>query len=191
MKLWRKNTQKDSGGRGVARAALDGASRKELLHEALGELACRRPSCRIGVWLEMDSNADLQNEFAAGFRGIVWDRGSTETPPEWSRLSIEPPLPDAQLLRGNTVEQDLDASPPNPILGLLLGLRRVLWAPIAWKGQLKGIILAGTTGTQAAISRESVESVAAELALALGCQREETGTPLRSETVNPDGDSSR
>ncbi len=184
MKLWRKNTQKDSGGRGVARAALEGASRKELLHEALGELACRGPSCRIGVWLEMDSNADLQNEFAAGFRGIVWDRGSTETPPEWTRLSIEPPLPEEQLLRGNTVEQDLDASPPNPILGLLLGLRRVLWAPIAWKGQLKGIILAGSTGTQPAISRESVESVAAELALALGLQQEETSARLRNEDLN-------
>src|SRR6267143_1332278 len=168
MKLWRKNTENDSSGRGLARAALDGASRKELLREALKRLAQQGRSCRVGVWLEKDSNGGPQNEFAAGFRGMVWDRGSTETPQEWTQLSVEPPLLEQLLLRRKTAEQDLEASPPNPILGLLVGLRHALWVPIERKEQLKGVILAGSAGKQPAISRESVESVAAELALALG-----------------------
>jgi signal transduction histidine kinase/FixJ family two-component response regulator len=184
MKLWRKNTDKDSSGRGVARAALDGASRKELLREALKKLVQQGPSCRVGVWLETDSNAGPQNEFAARVRGMVWDRGSTETPPEWAQLSIEPPLPEEQLLRGNTVEQDLAASPPNPILGLLVGLRHALWVPIEWKEQLRGVILAGSTGKQPAISRDFVESVAAELALALGLQEHESIARLRNDDLN-------
>jgi len=184
MRLWRKNTEQDSSGRGVARAALDGASRKELLREALKKLAQRGPSCRVGVWLETDANASPENEFAAGFRGMVWDRKSTETPPEWARISIEPPLPEEQLLRGNTVEQDLKTSPPNPILGLLAGLRHALWVPIHGKEQLKGVILAGSIGKQSAISREFVESVAAELALALRFQEQESIARLRNNDLN-------
>jgi signal transduction histidine kinase/FixJ family two-component response regulator len=184
MKLWRKNTENDSSGRGLARAALDGASRKELLREALKRLAQQGRSCRVGVWLEKDSNGGPQNEFAAGFRGMVWDRGSTETPQEWTQLSVEPPLPEQLLLRGKTAEQDLQASPPNPILGLLVGLRHALWVPIERKEQLKGVILAGSAGKQPAISRESVESVAAELALALGLEEEETAARLRNDDLN-------
>jgi signal transduction histidine kinase/ActR/RegA family two-component response regulator len=184
LRLWRKNTEKNSSERGVARAALDGASRQELLNEALKRLARQAPSCRLGVWLETGWNAGPQNEFSEGFRGMVWDRGSTETPSEWARLSIEPPLPEEQLLRGKTVEQDLEASPPNPILGLLAGLRHALWVPIERKEQLKGIILAGSIGKQPAISREGVESVAAELALALGLQEEEAIACLRSADLN-------
>ena len=184
MKLWRKNTEKDSCGRGVARAALDGVSRQELLRVAVKKLAQLAPSCHIGVWLETDSNTGPQNEAALGFHGIVWDRGSSETPRELAHLSVEPPLPEEQLLRGETVEQDLAASPPNPILGLLVGLRHALWVPIERKEQLKGVILAGSMGKQPAISREGVESVAAELALALGLQEEERIACLRNNDLN-------
>src|SRR5713226_3557529 len=179
MNIWRKKAEKESSGRGVARAALDGASRKELLQQALKTLAQLGDSCRFGVWLETDSSSSPQNEFAAGFRGIVWDRGSTETPQEWAHLSVEPPLPDELLLRGKTVEQDLDAFLPNPILGLLVGLRHALWVPIESKEQLKGVILAGSRGKQPAISREHVEAVAAELALALGQEEEQRVARLR------------
>ena len=184
MKLWRKNTEKGFSGRGVARAALDGASRRELLREALKKLAHQRPSCRVGVWLEMDSSAASRNEFAATFRGMVWDRESTETPPEWAQLSVEPPLPEEQLFQGETVEQDLEASPPNPILGPLAGLRHALWVPIERKQQLRGVILAGSMGKQPGIPREFVEAVAAELALALGLQQEEYIARLRNDDLN-------
>ncbi len=168
MRIWRKTAERESTGRGLARRALDGASREELLQEAQKALARLGHSARTGVWLEADSNGTPQDESTAGFHGTVWDRGNRDTPPEWAHLSVEPPLPAELLLRGKAVEQDLDASPRDPILGLLVGLRYALWVPIEWKEQLKGIILWGISGKQTASSREHVESVAAELALALG-----------------------
>src|SRR5260370_954367 len=113
---------------------------------------------RVGVWLEADGNANPQNKNIAGFHGMVWERGILEPPQEWAHLSVEPPLPEELLLRGNTVEQDLEASPPNPILGLLGGLRHALWVPIEGKEQLKGVILAGSKGKQPACSLELLES---------------------------------
>src|SRR5712692_7713306 len=183
MKIWRKKAEKESSRRGVARAALNGASRKELLQEALKVLAQQAPTCRIGVWLAVDSNAGPQNDASAGFHGMVWDRGYSETPQEWASLSVEPPLPEELLLRGKTVEQDLGAFPPNHIIGLLVGLRHALWVPIQRKEQLKGVILAGSTGKQRACSREHVESVAAELALALGLEEERRIARLRNEDL--------
>src|SRR5216684_3549850 len=183
MRIRAKAAEKEWTGRGVARAALDGASRKELLLEALGALTQQGSPGRIGVWLEADGNANPQNKNIAGFHGMVWERGNLEPPQEWAHLSVEPPLPEELLLRGNTVEQDLEASPPNPILGLLGGLRHALWVPIHRKEQLKGVILAGSTGKQPARSREHVESVAAELALALGLEEEQRIARLRNEDL--------
>src|SRR6266478_875767 len=173
MRIWRKTAQKESSGRGLARAALDGASRQELLQEAMKALARNGPTDRLGVWLATDSNATPHDEIAAGFRGLVWDRGSRDTPQEWAHLSVEPPLPEELLLRGKTVEQDLDAFPANPITGVLVGLRHALWVPIERKEQLRGVILVGSLENQPSIFRQSVESVAAELSLAIGLQEEQ------------------
>src|SRR5713226_4909554 len=183
MRIWAKKAEKGSSGRGVARAALNGAPRRELVQEALQALSQQGCAGRIGVWLEADSNASPQNQNTAAFHGMVWDRGNSETPPEWASLSVEPPLPEELLLRGKTVEQDLEAFPANPIIGLLVGLRHALWVPIARKEQLKGVILAGTMGKQRACSREHVESVAAELALALGLEEERRIARLRNEDL--------
>jgi hypothetical protein len=130
MSIWRKSAQKESRARGLARAALDAAPRDELIREALEALARHGHKDRLGVWLKADSNATPHGEIAAEFRGIVWDRGNSDTPQEWAHLSVEPPLPDESLLHGKTVEQDLESSPGNPILGLLAGLRYALWVPI-------------------------------------------------------------
>jgi len=165
MSIWRKTAQKESSERGLARAALDGAPRDELIREAFKALRRHALKDRLGVWLETDSNATLHGEIVAGFHGLVWDRGNRDTPQEWAHLSVEPPLPEESLLRGKTVEQVLESSPGNPILGLLAGLRYALWVPIEWKGQLKGIILWGSTGKLPDTKRQHVESVAAELAL--------------------------
>src|SRR4030088_1344124 len=183
MRIWVKKAETKSSGRGVARAALNGVSRKELLQEALKSLAQQGPAGRFGVWLEADSNASPQNAVATGLHGMVSGRGNSETPPEWASLSVEPPLPEELLLRGKTVEQDLEAFPANPIIGLLVGLRHALWVPIARKEQLKGVILAGSMGKQRACSREHVESVAAELALALGLEEEQKIARLRNEDL--------
>src|SRR5207245_4882620 len=112
------------------------------------------------------------------------ERESTETPPEWAQLSVEPPLPEEQLFQGETVEQDLEASPPNPILGPLAGLRHALWVPIERKQQLRGVILAGSMGKQPGIPREFVEEVGAELALALGWKQDEYIAWLRNVERN-------
>ena len=165
MSIWRKSAQKESRERGVARATLDGAPRDELIREALQALTRHGSKDRLGVWQETDSNATPHGEIAAGFHGIVLDGGNSDTPQEWAHLSVEPPLPDESLLHGKTVVQDLESSPGDPILGLLAGLRYALWVPIEWKGQLKGIILWGSTGKLPDTKRQHVESVAAELAL--------------------------
>jgi signal transduction histidine kinase/FixJ family two-component response regulator len=170
MRIWRKTVQRESSGRGVVRAALDGASREELLQEVHSSLARQGHLARIGVWLEADLSATTHDKIAAGFHGTVWDRGNSDTPLEWAHLSVEPPLPEELLLRGKTVEQDLDSAPGDPILGLLAGLRYALWVPIKWKEQLKGIILWGSAGKLPGGAREHVESVAAELSLALGLE---------------------
>ena len=179
MSIWRKTGQEESSERGLARAALDGAPRDEWIREALQALARHGPKDRLGVWLETDLKATPHGEIAAGLHGIVWDRGNSDTPREWTHLSVEPPLPQESLFRGKTVEQDLESSPGNPILGLLAGLRYALWVPIAWKGQLKGIILWGSTGKPLDTSRQHAESVAAELALVLGLEEQQKIARLR------------
>src|SRR5260370_12422493 len=179
MRIWRKTAQKESSERGPARAALDGAPREELLREAMKALARHAPTGRIGVWLETDSKATQHEGVAAGFHGMVWERGSSDTPREWAHLSVEPPLPEELLLRGKAVEQDLESSPGNPILGLLAGLRYALWVPIEWKEQLKGIILWGSAGKLPDTRHEHVESVAAEVALALGLEEQQRIGRLR------------
>jgi signal transduction histidine kinase/FixJ family two-component response regulator len=172
MRIWRKNPESQANGRGVARAALDGASREELLHEALNTLSRHAPESRIGVWLEPAPLRSTQTQMGDEFCGAVWERGSHDTPREWAHLSVEPPLPQA-LLRGKTAEQDLAALAASPIISLFVGLRHAFWAPIDRKQCLKGIILVGSFGESHAILREQVESLAAELALAIGSEEEQ------------------
>src|SRR5260370_13955635 len=183
MWIWHKTAQKESSARGLARAALDGASGKELLKEGMKALARNGPTGRLGVWLATDPNATPHDEIAAGFHGLVWDHGNRDTPKGWAHLSVEPPLPEELLLRGKTVEQNLESSPGNHVLGLLAGLHYALWVPIAWKEQLKGIILWGSAGKLPDVFRQQVESVAAELALALGF--EELQRIARRRDVDP------
>ncbi len=183
MKIWKKKPEEESSARGVARAALAGASHAELLHEALKTLAQWEPTARLGVWLEADERVSPQIESIAGFHGEVWDRGHPQSQQEWAHLSVEPPLPDELLRRGETVDQDLRAFPSNPILGPLVGLGHALWVPIYRKEHLKGIILAGSSGKPSAISRDRVESVAAELALALGLEEEQRFVRMRKDDL--------
>ena len=90
MKIWRQKPDKARSSRGVARAALDGANRAELVVEALSALAHSGISARSGVWLEPDLRPPLRHEYIAGFHGAVWDQGQTETAPGWAHLSVEP-----------------------------------------------------------------------------------------------------
>jgi len=172
MNIWGTRTDSTEGIRGVARAAVSGASRKELLKEALHALGKVGSVDRIGVWIEAEPGQSLQSDAPGQFQGLVWDRENGEMPAEWANISVEPPLPEKSLFAGKCVVQDLEAVPTRPIVGPLVELRRAAWIPIERNGQLKGVILAGSRGKQAFGSLDSMQSVAAELALAIGLEEE-------------------
>jgi len=183
MRVWGKIPEKAARAQGVAQATLAGASREELLRVALTSLVQEGNGDRMGVWLEADSNPGRLQETVAGFHGLVWDRENGEMPMEWAHLSVEAPLPEEELRRGKSVEQDLHAIPERPIIGPLVELRRVLWTPIERNGNLKGVILAGSRNNHLAIPREAVETIAAELALSLGLLEEQETARMRTADV--------
>jgi signal transduction histidine kinase/CheY-like chemotaxis protein len=171
MWAWRKKQDDERSWRGAARAGLAGATREELMREAIHSLSRDGRADRIGVWLEQDSPSDSAGHAAACLRGMIWEAAGEDTPDEWEKLSLEAPLPQELLAAGKSVEQELDVSqdrPPNqPMIGPLVGLRHALWTPIEGRGHLRGVLLTGTRKKQTAMSRDLAQSVAAELALAL------------------------
>ena len=180
MKIWGKKPEEEPSGSSVARSALAGASHGELLREALKTLTPDEHADRIGVWLELDSTAKRPNEFSPALHGLVWDRASQESPREWANLSLEPPLPEELLIGGRPVEQNLEASPENAVIGQLVGLRHAIWIPVANRHQVRGLILVGGKSKPPGSSRERAESVAAELALALEVDHHLRCTRLRN-----------
>src|SRR6266850_309004 len=180
MRVWGTKTEKASGLLGVARAAVAGASRDELLKEALRALGRAGNADRIGVWVEAGSSLSLQSEGPGRFQGLVWDRENGEMPAEWAHLSVEPPLPEESLFAGKSVELHLEADPQRPIIGPLVELRRATWIPIERNGQLKGVILAGSRGKQAVMRLGEMQAIAAELALAIGLEEEQRLARIRN-----------
>src|SRR5947207_14839310 len=89
MRIWRKKADTAPGRRGVARAALDGAPREELLQEALKILVEQGHASRIGAWLEAEKEVAAQNENIAAFRGSVWDHGDRETPQQGAHAYVD------------------------------------------------------------------------------------------------------
>jgi signal transduction histidine kinase/CheY-like chemotaxis protein len=178
MWAWRKKQAEEATWPGAARAGLAGASRKDLMREALHSLSRDGRADRIGVWLEQDLLPCPDVLAAVCFSGMIWQTQEEEAPPdEWQKLSLEPPLPQELLASGKSVYQELDDSPGRPsnrpMIGPLVGLRHALWTPIEGKGHLRGVILTGTRKKRAAMPRELAESVAAELALALEWEQEQ------------------
>ncbi len=180
MNVWGQRAESREAILGVARAAVAGASRDELLKEALRALGREGNADRIGVWVEAEPSLNLQNEVPGRFQGLVWDRENGEMPAEWAHLSVEPPLPEDLLFAGKSVEQDLETIPHRPIIGPLVELRRAAWIPIERNGQLKGVILAGSRGKHAFASLSRMQSVAAELALAIGLEEEQEIARIRN-----------
>jgi signal transduction histidine kinase len=197
MWAWRKKKVKECSWQGAARAGLAGAPREELMREAIHAMSKDRRADRIGVWLEQDSLCDADASVTACLRGMIWEAGGEDTPEEWEKLSLEPPLPQELLASGQSVYQEVGAfqNPPSSrlsiqapsqlsnqtqnqalqqaMIGPLIGLRHALWTPIAGRGHLRGVILTGTRTRQAAMHRELAESVAGELALALEFEQEQ------------------
>src|SRR6202790_4607482 len=172
MKVWGKQHRPEVAGRGVARAAAAGAACQQLVTEAARTLLASGQVDRAGVWIEALESAGGDSPGLAGFRGIVCDLDGEETPAEWARLSVEAPLPQELLAGGKTVEQELYDGPGPPVIGALVEMRRALWVPIENHGHLRGMAFAGTRRKQARLPQTLLESVAAELGLALELEEE-------------------
>jgi signal transduction histidine kinase len=165
----------------VSRAAMEGLSRQEVLHRALQTLSCDGRADRIGAWLEWPDAEERESDGAASFRGMVWDRDNGQMPDEWRRLSPQPPLPEGLLISGRTVEQEMEDG--TTIFGPLVGLRRAMWVPIERQGHLQGVLLAGSRGRHGVMPRELLESMAAELSLAIGYEEQLTLARQRQADV--------
>jgi hypothetical protein len=155
----------------VSRAAVEGLSRQEVLQKALQTLSRDGRADRIGAWLEWPEAEEQESDGAASFRGMVWDRDNGKMPEEWGRLSPQPSLPEAVLISGLTVEQEMGVG--TPMFGPLVGLRRAMWVPIERQGHLQGVLLAGSRGRHGTMPRALLESMASELSLAIGYEEEQ------------------
>jgi len=169
-----RGTQVERGAavRAVARTAARRIARRDLIQEAVQYLLVTSKADRIGVWMESVDAERLLGCAFAGFRGIVADRNGETTPSEWEKLSPEAPLPLDLLKGGKSVEQDLDGAPDQTILGALVEMRRAAWAPVEIRGRLRGVLLAGSRKKRGALPVRLLESVAADLALAVGLDEE-------------------
>ena len=110
MWAWRNKQDEDRSWQGPARAGLAGAPRAEMMREAIHALSRDGSADRVGVWLEQDSPAAVNGHAAACLRGMIWEAQGEDTPEEWEKLSLEPPLPQELLASGKSVDQELDAA---------------------------------------------------------------------------------
>jgi signal transduction histidine kinase len=172
MRVWNRKTEVPAA-IGVARAANEGFSRRELLEKALHALSSDGRADRIGAWLEPAELEGSELQGAPSFSGVVWDRERGQMPVEWRRLSFEAPLPQEVLSSGRSVEQELEDG-SLPIIGPLMELRRAMWVPIERRGRLRGVLLAGSRSRHGDMPRELFESAAAELALAMELEDEQS-----------------
>src|SRR6266446_8580415 len=173
-RMWLLGKAHEEGGETitVARSAVQGKPRRDLLKDAIKTLLADGQADRVGAWGELTEGTPGDSSEASSFRGIVAEREGDATPAEWSRLSPEPPLP-AELLVGlRPVEQELGESPDDPMIGALVEMRHVLWVPVRVHGHLRGVLFAGRRKRQAPLPRATLESVAAELALAMELEDE-------------------
>lgn len=172
MPIWGKKKPEDRPPeKGVARAATEGASREELMREAMRILSKDSDADRLGVWLESQPAQKEETSFPLSFRGMIWERGVEATPAEWARLSPEFPLPQ-ELFTGKSVEQDLNGPPERPMLGPLMEMQRAVWVPVGRTGRLRGVLLVSKRTRQGVLPQALLESVAAELLLAVELDEE-------------------
>ncbi len=166
MRVWGKLGSERKEVRGVARAILAGASRQELVAEAVRALLAEGNADRIGVWLEANEEVAADAQGIASFRGMVGDADGAAIPGEWSRLSPAA-LPRKLLMGLQSVEQELHDSSSCPVIGAMVEMRNALWVPVETRGHLHGVILACARKKHAALPKTFAETVAVELALAL------------------------
>jgi signal transduction histidine kinase/ActR/RegA family two-component response regulator len=172
--MWVRKNAREQGPEilGVAPAALEGRARLDLLKEAIRTLLASGQADRVGVWVEIADHGAAESGQRSSFHGIVADKDGEATPAEWSRLTPQPPLPAELLANLLTVEQDVDDLADSAMIGALIEMRRALWVPLRVHAQLRGVLLAGSRNKQTHLPRALLESVAAELALAMELEDE-------------------
>jgi hypothetical protein len=168
--------------RGVARAALLGVTRPQLIRAAVDHLLEQGHADRVGAWTECGDYCDSADRPAA-YRGFVSDYDHQFTPSQWSHLSPEPPLPFELLTERKTVQQDLDHASDLPVIGAVTEMRRALWVPVEVQGELRGLVFGGVRKRHGALLRNVFESVAGELALALEFEDEQRRSRERQEDL--------
>jgi signal transduction histidine kinase/CheY-like chemotaxis protein len=156
--------------RSVLAAAREGANHDVWLQVALRKLQAAPGVARCGVWLETASGEDTQPDRPGVLRGEIRETTEGTGLGEWTRLSLEPPLPLARLTAGETVEFRTGGESKEPIAGPAMGMRRRVWVPVVARGALRGVVLLAAAEGDAALPRDAAEEVAEELALALEWQ---------------------
>lgn len=168
MRFWRRGGKTRAAARTVAQAAASGAPRDELIRAAMEDLKNSLNADRVAVWLK-DPTAEDE------FRGTVWDATQQAVPAEWSRISPQIALFLRRIATSRQEgESSLDIAPGAPILGPLLEMQRALWVPVERQGQWMGLLLAASRRRNARFSRNFMDSIAAELALALALEEEKS-----------------
>jgi len=181
MRIWKKNNELVAR-KGLRRATLHGRGHEELIEEALAELAEGEPADRLGVWL--DGTGRQSNAPDSSFQGLVWDReNNNDTPREWRALAPQAVLPSAHLIAGAEIEIQLNKNSAAPMVGVLVGLQKVVWVPIEHAGKLRGILMAGVTAPQRALPKEKMQSIALELSIALAFETERRLATERREDI--------
>ena len=153
--------------RGVTQTDVTRIARHELIQQAVQFLLASAKVDRIGIWMESEGRRRLPGSGFAVFHGIVADRDGETTPPEWESLSPEAPLPLELLNEGKSVEQDLHGAAGETLLGALVEIQKAAWVPVAIRGRLRGVLLAGSRKRHGALPVRLLESVSAELSLAV------------------------
>jgi signal transduction histidine kinase/CheY-like chemotaxis protein len=180
----KKNTATESNGEVARLALLPGTDHTDLVRGATQALLAVSDVDRAGVWIDEGDTGAHSPRGQGIFRGVVSDRRGGDTPSEWARLSLEA-LPSLEpLAAGRTVQQDLDGTSDQLMLGALLELRRAVWAPVGTRGRLRGVVLAGTCRKHGALPLATIESISAELALAIELEEERQLARQRRADLN-------
>jgi len=183
----RRTSNSESPGEVARLAQLPGTDRADLVRGAVQALLAAPEVDRAGIWID---EGDLDSRSPRGWavlRGVVSDRNGDDAPLDWARLSLEA-LPALEpLVRGRIIEQDLDGTLDQLMLGALLELRRAVWAPVESRGQLRGVILAGTRRKRGGLPLAHVEAISAELALAIELEEERRLARQRQADMNATG----
>ena len=136
--------------------------RTEWVFEAIQDLKAASDAQRIGVWLEENGNFEEPGNPSRIFRGEVWDEVIGSGVLEWTRLTIDAPLPLATLKSGLSCEYQIEQPHSGPILGPQLQLSRVLWVPVVVR---RALVMAGTLDKKKQLPCAEAERVAGQLEL--------------------------